>query len=71
MQIAITFDATVRDQLLNKILTKKASLAGKTIPGFLETWILTWAEGQVRGYYEEKLRDMTLAEVINLMGDIS
>lgn len=71
MQIAILFDETTRDQLIEKILTKRATSAGVTIPQYLENWVLVWAEGQVRGYYEEKLRNMTLPQVISLMGDIS
>ena len=71
MQIAITFDGSTRDNLIEKILTKRATAAGMTIPGYLENWVLTWSEGQVRGYYETRLRSMPLADVIAMMGDIT
>jgi hypothetical protein len=70
MNVNITFESTVYDQTMQKLLQAKADLTGKTINEFLEHWIDTWAQGQARGYYIDKVNNMTLAQLWQALGPI-
>jgi hypothetical protein len=70
MNIVITFETTGYDQVMKRLLQAKADLTGKTINEFLEHWVGTWAQGQARGHYNNKVNNMSLTELWQLLGPI-
>ena len=64
---SITIDYTVTE---GKIITVLANRTGRTPKEYIE-WILKeHATGQIKGYFNKKVRDLTVPELINLLGDI-
>jgi diketogulonate reductase-like aldo/keto reductase len=71
MNITTTFSGTARDQTIQKLLNKKATAVGVTIDQYLINWVESWVENQFTGYYIEKIKAMTPAQLINTLGEIS
>lgn len=68
MQLTATFDETQKDQILQNLLQQKADAMGLTIDEYITQMVNAWIAGQVRGHYEQKTRDMTIAELYQLFG---
>jgi hypothetical protein len=54
-----------------KIINKIATQTSRTPRELIEHQITIWAEGQIEGYFIEKIRDKTTSELIALLGDIA
>lgn len=53
-----------------KIIQKVAAQSSRTPREMIEHNISQWANGQIKGYFVEKIRNKTTAELIALLGDI-
>ena len=70
MDITITFTTSELDQSIEALLTHKATKAGKTVESYLEDWVKEWAKGQIMGYYQDKMRDLTYDQLKAIFGSI-
>ena len=53
-----------------KIIQNIANRTGVTGRELIERNISNWAEGQIEGFFIQKIRDKTTDELIALLGDI-
>ena len=53
-----------------KIITKLAAITGRTPRELVEFQITEWTHGQILGFFRDKIRNKTTAELIALLGDI-
>ena len=58
-------------ELEGKIFTALANRTGRTPKEYLEYLIREHAEGQIRGYYNSKVRKFSIPELIDIFGDIT
>ena len=65
---SISIDYTVDE---GKIVTVLASRTGRTPKEYIEYILREHAKGQIRGYFNAKVRNLSIAELINLLGDIT
>ena len=54
-----------------KIITKIANSSGRTPREMIEHFISNWAQGQIHGFFIDKIRGKTTEELIELLGDIN
>ena len=64
---SISIDYTV---LEGKIFTYLANRTGRTPKEYIEHILREHADGQIRGYFNSKVRKLTVLELIALLGDI-
>ena len=64
---SISIDYTV---LEGKIFTHLANRTGRTPKEYIEHILREHADGQIRGYFNSKVRKLTVLELIALLGDI-
>ena len=64
---SITIDYSVNE---GKIIQKLATSSGVTPKEYIENLLRNFAEGQLEGYFIEKIRGKTIDELIALLGDI-
>ena len=53
-----------------KIIQKIAIATGRNPIEMVEQYISNWAQGQIQGYFIDKIRDKTTEELIELLGEI-
>jgi hypothetical protein len=53
-----------------KIITKIAAIQGKTPKEYIENLIANHCDGQIRGYFMDKIKNKSTADLISLLGDI-
>ena len=64
---SISIDYT---ELEGKIFVVLANRTGRTPKEYIEYILREHAEGQIRGYFNSKIRKLTILELIALLGDI-
>jgi len=66
--------ATISFELVGlklKALTKISNQNSMTPEEYAESIVVSFLNGQVRGYYQGKFNGLTTLEMINLFGDLS
>jgi len=54
-----------------KLIQKMANNNSMTPRAYLEQMVNTWATGQIYGYFLKKTKDLTIDELIAILGDIT
>jgi hypothetical protein len=52
------------------IIQKVAAQTGRTPRELIELHITNWSKGQIDGFFRDKIRGMTTAQLIVLLGEI-
>ena len=64
---SITIDYTENE---GKIPVKTANDQGKTAKEYIESLLQSHCAGQIQGFFRDKVKDLTIDELIALLGDI-
>ena len=65
-------DYTIRVSVNNaKIIQRVAEATGRNPIEMVEQYIIDWAQGQIQGFFIDKIRGKTTEELIELLGDIN
>jgi hypothetical protein len=62
-----TVTVSVNDAKIIKHLADRTGVTGREL---VESQISNWTSGQIKGFFIDKIRDKTTAELIALLGDI-
>ena len=54
-----------------KIIQRLAEATGRNPIEMVEQYIANWAQGQIQGFFIDKIRGKTTEELIELLGDIN
>ena len=54
-----------------KIIQRLAATTGHNPIEMVEQYIANWAQGQIQGFFIDKIRGKTTEELIELLGDIN
>jgi hypothetical protein len=65
---SISIDYTTTE---GKIFTVLANRTGRTPKEYIEHILREHAEGQIKGYFNSKIRGLSIPQLINLLGDIT
>jgi len=65
-------DYTIRVSVNNaKIIQRVAEATGRNPIEMVEQYIIDWAQGQIQGFFIDKIKGKTTEELIELLGDIN